>query len=96
MPVITRYRTPAQGVGRWRVNGAQIPVQIRGALSPWISVAPDDAIVGDEDGVIAVPKELVARIAAKVEEWSKSETEARDEIAKGMPLLNALAKYGHL
>jgi hypothetical protein len=28
--------------------------------------------------------------------WSESETEARQAIAEGMPLLKALAKYGHL
>ena len=96
LPVMSRYRTPAQGVGRWRVTGAQIPVRVRGALSPWITVEPGDAIVGDSDGVISVPKKLVKEIVAKVEAWSQSETEARDEIAKGMPLLAALAKYGHL
>jgi len=69
---------------------------LRGALTEWISVDPGDAIVGDGDGVIVVPKDSVLEVVEKVRTWAKSETEARQEIAKGMPLLEALAKYGHL
>jgi regulator of RNase E activity RraA len=96
MPVMARYRTPAQGVGRWRVTGAEIQVRMRGALTEWISVDPGDAIVGDADGAIVVPKESVLEVVEKVRAWAESETEAREEIANGMPLLDALAKYGHL
>ena len=32
MPVVARYRTPAQGVGRWRVTASQGKVWVRGAL----------------------------------------------------------------
>ena len=96
MPVMARYRTPAQGVGRWRVTASEIPVQVRGALTPWITIKPGDAVVGNADGVIVVPQDLVPQVVAKVEEWSSTETVARDEIAKGLPLLDALAKFGHL
>ena len=42
MPVVTRYRTPAQGVGRWKVTSYQAPVQMRGGLSEWLTVVPGD------------------------------------------------------
>jgi 4-hydroxy-4-methyl-2-oxoglutarate aldolase len=96
MPVVARYRTPAQGVGRWRVSAAQVAVRVRGALAEWITVCPDDIVVGDGDGVIVIPQRLVVEVTAKVIEWSRSESSARDEIMAGMPLLAALAKYGHL
>ena len=96
MPVVARYRTPAQGIGRWRVSGSESPVQVRGALQEWLTVTPGDIIVGDADGVIAVPSQLVDELTAKVREWSKLETGAREEIIGGLPLLAALAKYGHL
>lgn len=96
MPVMSRYRTPAQGVGRWRVTGAQMPVRVTGALSTWITVNPGDIIVGDGDGVIVVPQEIASEVAVKVDEWSKTESQSRDEIAKGLPLLEALVKFGHL
>jgi regulator of RNase E activity RraA len=96
MPVVARYQTPAQGIGRWRVTASQVPVRVRGALEEWITVAPADILVGDADGVIAIPQPLLAELTAKVIEWSHSETGARAEITAGLPLLAALEKYGHL
>jgi 4-hydroxy-4-methyl-2-oxoglutarate aldolase len=87
MPVVARYQTPAQGIGRWRVHGA---------LQEWINVAPGDIVVGDADGFIAIPQQLVQEVTEKVIEWSRSESGARNEIIAGLPLLDALAKYGHL
>jgi 4-hydroxy-4-methyl-2-oxoglutarate aldolase len=96
MPVLSRYRTPAQGVGRWKVSAVQVPVQVRGALVEWLTVAPGDTLVGDSDGVIAIPGNLLQEVVARVAQWAISDTSAREEILKGLPLLDALAKYGHL
>jgi 4-hydroxy-4-methyl-2-oxoglutarate aldolase len=96
MPVVSRYRTPAQGIGRWQVNASQVPVQVRGALTPWIRVEPGDVIVGDADGVIAIPQGFLVEVTAKMTEWTQSDTRAREEILQGLPLLDALQKYGHL
>jgi len=96
MPVVARYRTPVQGVGRWRVTGSQVKVWVRGALEEWLCVAPGDIVVGDSDGQIVIPQQLLEEITAKVIEWSRLETGARAEIIAGLPLLEALKKYGHL
>jgi regulator of RNase E activity RraA len=96
MPVVSRYRTPAQGIGRWRVTASQVPVQVRGALTEWLTVEPGDFVVGDADGVIVVPQRLLEEVQSRVVDWSRSESAARAEIADGLPLLAALEKYGHL
>jgi regulator of RNase E activity RraA len=96
MPVFTRYRSPAQGIGRWKVTGHQAPVKVRGALCEWLVISPGDVLVGDADGVIGVPAGLVAEVAAAAGELSTSESSARLEIAEGLPLLAAIAKYGRL
>ena len=96
MPVVARYQTPAQGIGRWRVNASQVPVMMRGALEEWLTVNPGDIVVGDADGVIFVPRQLLEEVNAKVVEWSRSESGARADIIAGLPLLEALKKYGHL
>ena len=96
MPVVARYRTPAQGIGRWRVTTSQNPVRVRGALEEWLTVAPGDILVGDADGLIVIPQQLLEEITAKVQVWAQSETNARAEIMDGLPLLAALEKYGHL
>jgi regulator of RNase E activity RraA len=96
MPVVARYWTPAQAIGRWRVVGSQIPVRLRGALEPWVTVEPGDIVVSDDDGVVVVPAALETTITEKVIQWASSETNAREEIRNGLPLLAALEKYGHL
>ncbi len=96
MPVVARYRTPAQGVGRWRVTDAQVPVRVRGGLEEWITVHPGEVVVGDGDGQIVIPQPLLEEVTAKVMEWSRVETGARAEIIAGLPLLKAQEKYGHL
>jgi 4-hydroxy-4-methyl-2-oxoglutarate aldolase len=96
MPVVARYQTPAQGIGRWRVTGSQVEVRVRGALKEWLSIAPGDIVVGDADGQIVIPHPLLEEVTAKVIEWSRLETGARADIIAGLPLLAALEKYGHL
>jgi regulator of RNase E activity RraA len=96
MPVVARYLSPAQGVGRWRVTAAQTTVKVRGALAEWIEVSPGDIVVGDADGVIAIPAMLLESVTEKVVLWSECETNARQEIQNGLPLLAALERYGHL
>lgn len=96
MPVMARFRTPVQGVHRWKVTAAQVPVQVRGAIDDWVTVTPGDTIVADDDGVIVVPQPLVEEVAKRVAEWSGTESVARREILQGMRLLEALEKYGHL
>ena len=96
MPVVARYQSPAQGIGRWRVTASQVPVMMRGALEEWLTAAPGDIVVGDADGVIVIPQQLLGEVHAKVIEWSRSETGARADIIAGLPLLEALKKYGHL
>ena len=96
LPIMARYRTPAQAIGRWRVTESQLPIQVHGALEDSVTVSAGDIVVADDDGVIIVPTALLETIATKVVELSKSESEARNEIRNGLPLLKALDKYGHL
>ena len=96
LPMMVRYRTPAQAIGRWRVVERQVPVQVGGALADWVTINPGDIIVADEDGVIIVPEEHTTGIAKQVAAWAATETDAREEIRNGLPLLAALDKYGHL
>ena len=96
IPVFTRYRTPAQGVGRWKVTSFQTPVKVRGALCEWLTISPGDLLVGDADGVIAIPAAMVEQVSIAAGNLSQAESSARREIAQGLTLLAALAKYGHL
>jgi 4-hydroxy-4-methyl-2-oxoglutarate aldolase len=96
LPVLTRYRTPAQAIGRWHVTDRQVTVRVRGALEKWVSVQPGDIVAADEDGVIIIPQALLAMVLQRVRQWHEKDSAARHEIAGGLSLLEALDKYGHL
>jgi regulator of RNase E activity RraA len=96
LPVLARYRTPAQAIGRWKVTAHQVPVQVRGGLQEWITVDPGDIVVADEDGVIVIPSAQLQGVQDKVAEWAGTEEESRAAIRDGMPLLTALERFGHL
>ena len=96
LPMMIRYRTPAQAIGRWRVSDRQVAIRVRGALKDWLEVRPGDIVVADDDGVIILPGELVNKIEAQVLEWAEKDSRARKDIRRGTPLLEALDKYGHL
>lgn len=96
LPLLARYRTPAQAIGRWRVTGHQVPVRVRGAVEEEILVHPGDTVVADDDGVIVVPQAMLAQIVARLGTLTREEARARAEIRQGLPLLAALEKYGHL
>jgi 4-hydroxy-4-methyl-2-oxoglutarate aldolase len=93
---MVRYRTPAQAIGRWHVTGRQVPVRVRGALEDWVTVHPGDIVVADADGVVIVPRDMAETVLGRVVEWSQKDSAAREDIARGLPLLRALEKYGHL
>ncbi len=95
-PVYARYRTPAQSIGRWRVIDDGVPVQMPGATVPSVLVSPGDFVLGDEDGVIVIPAELVPRVLERGEQLGKREVKIRTELERGLPLADALAKFGHV
>lgn len=95
-PVFARYRTPVQSIARWKVNGWQVPVSIRGATSQWVKVFPGDFILGDEDGVLVVPNQIVDKVLAESERLTEQERRIREELQNGLSLAEALAKYGHV
>lgn len=95
-PVFARYRSPVQSIGRWKVNGYQIPVKISGATTRWVTVRPGDFILADSDGVIAIPAGIVEATLVASEALMDKEAQIRADIGKGLSLNEALSKYGHV
>ncbi len=95
-PVFARYRTPIQSIGRWRVTGHGGAVELPGATIPAVTIEPRDFILGDADGVIVVPVAVVEDVLERAEGLQSREREIRADIAAGLSLTDALAKYGHV
>lgn len=95
-PVFARYRTPVQSIGRWKVTASQIPVYMRGATTDFVAVNPGDFLLADEDGVVVIPIDCLKDVLTKAEELTQKEVQIRAELAKGLSLADALARFGHV
>jgi regulator of RNase E activity RraA len=95
-PVFARYRTPVQSIGRWKVNAWQISIEMRGATTKFVTVKPGDFILGDDDGVIVIPSEILNDVLTRAEALTAKEVQIRSELSNGLTLADALEKFGHV
>jgi 4-hydroxy-4-methyl-2-oxoglutarate aldolase len=95
-PVYARYRTPVQSIGRWKVTAWQVPAYLPGATKQHVIVNPGDFVLGDVDGVIVVPYDLVEKVLNEAERLTATEVRIRAELDAGATLEQVLAKYGHV
>jgi regulator of RNase E activity RraA len=61
-----------------------------------VSIEPGDFILGDEDGVVAIPAAIVETVLGKAERLTSIEAMIRSELSSGLTLAEALTKYGHV
>lgn len=80
LPVFARGVTPNSGfkTGPGAVNGE---VSCGG-----VAIAPGDIIVGDRDGVVAVPRRQAAAVAKQLELVKKKEADAERNVRRGVKL----------
>lgn len=91
--VFCRYTTPIESEKRWRPEDINVPIYVTGTLTAMLRVNPGDWIVGDSDGVIVIPKELVMEVLLKAEEVEIKEEGTRRELAAGVPIKEVYEKY---
>jgi regulator of RNase E activity RraA len=95
-PVFARYRTPVQSIGRWRVTGYGAPVVLPGATARFVTVAPGDYVLADEDGAIVVPIAALDEVLERGEAMLAQEQRIRAELGRGLTLTEALDRFGHV
>jgi len=88
-PVYARSVVPSSSIGRLMTIARDVPVEIGGVV-----VNPGDYIVGDEDGVVAIPAKHVEAIIAFAEEAEAVEAEMVKFIAEAGSLRAAVDKFG--
>lgn len=89
--VFGRGTMPADINGRYDVVGHRVEAQIDG-----VTIRPGDIVVGDADGVVIIPCELVDQVTAIVEEKSRGESAFRAAVRAGVAPSVAFAEYGVL
>ncbi len=88
-PVFSRFVTPEDCTWRWEVQATQVPIVIGR-----VQIQPGDWIVGDEDGVVAVPRDIAAEVLDQAEAKAGTESLIRDAVRSGMTPLEAYEQYG--
>lgn len=89
LPVFCRYRTPSDVLGRWMLTAYGEPIKIGR-----VTVRRGDFIVGDKDGVLAIPGEITLQVLEKAEEVVNTENLVRKAILEGVHPVDAYRKYG--
>lgn len=83
------YRRPARGIrpGRNEVESVQRPITVGGVL-----VRPGDVVVADGDGVVVVPREVAADVAAAARKILEGDKAGRRKLYEklGMPMDNTV------
>lgn len=87
-PVFARSVTPATTVGRFKTVSANEPVVVGG-----VTVNPGDLIVGDRDGVVVVPADMVDEVLILALDIEEREREQTKLIHEAKSFLKGLEKY---
>ncbi len=89
-PVFARYRSSNGMLGRFRMIGYQMPIQIGG-----VNIAPGDVIMADIDGVIVVPRHLAMKVLVKAEEIRDNEVNIKKMVLSGLKAIEIVERGGY-
>ena len=87
-PVFARFVTPEDSTWRWEVTAIREPITI-GA----VRIDPGDWVVGDEDGVVAVPAARAEDVLTAAEAKVGTEGLVREAVRDGMTPLEAFERF---
>ena len=89
-PVWCKYRTSNGMMGRFRMIGWQMPIQVG-----QVQIFPGDILLGDIDGVIVVPRKLAYEVLVRAEEIRDNEVEIKEMVSSGMKPTEVVANGGY-
>lgn len=87
-PIFSRGVTMRTGRGRVQADGYQVPVSLGD-----VRVEPGDMVVGDADGVIAIPQSRLDEVLAAARDITEAEERIREEIEAGSRLDEARRRH---
>lgn len=89
-PVWCKYRTSNGMMGRFRMIGWQMPIEIGG-----VHIFPGDILLADIDGVIVIPRKMAYDVLVRAEEIRDNEVEIKEMVNSGMKPTEVVANGGY-
>jgi len=90
-PVLSRGADPRDINGRGEVVARNVTVEVDG-----VTIRPGDLVVGDDDGVVIVPEEVIDEVVGVAVEKTSSESQFRQAVREGVPPGEAFKRFGVL
>ena len=88
-PVFHSFFTPSDIVARWIPDHFGEPVTLG-----TVTIRSGDYILGDRDGLVVIPQEMIEETIGKTEALALTENKVRDAIRGGMDPVDAYLKHG--
>ena len=88
-PIFVKFYLPASSVSRFELKELQVPIRIGE-----VGILPGDFILGDVDGVVAIPGALTEEVLRETEEKMRNESGMRQALRRGVPLKEVYKKFG--
>ena len=92
-PTFCRFRSPVESFGRYMVTDYMVPIQVQG-VDGLLRIDPGDFLIGDNDGVVVVPRQMTVSILEAAEQRARKETDGRAQVAEGAHPLDVQEKIG--
>ncbi|MGQ4615686.1 RraA family protein [Nocardia sp. R7R-8] len=89
-PIFSRGTWMRTGKDRVRVEATRVAVSIGG-----VRVEPGDLLLGDGDGLVAIPFSRAEEVLAAAEQIERAEDSIRRAVEAGMPLREARRAHGY-
>lgn len=89
--VFYRSLSPNTSVGRTEVKAVNVPVEYGGII-----INPGDIIVGDDDGVIVIPRERLTEVLERAKQIDELERREAEEIKRGKPFSQVIREYSRV
>jgi 4-hydroxy-4-methyl-2-oxoglutarate aldolase len=83
LPAFCTFTTPLAPKGRWHYAELEIPVALPGQTRRTVAIRPGDFLVGDRDGVVVIPRELVEQVTADAEVVERAEGRIKAGLQSG-------------
>jgi 4-hydroxy-4-methyl-2-oxoglutarate aldolase len=92
-PTFCRFRSPVESFGRFMVTDYMVPIHVQG-VDGLLRIDPGDFLIGDNDGVVVVPRQMTVSILEAAEQRARKETDGRAQVAEGAHPLDVQERIG--